>query len=153
MKKALKNIAEMMHQSDPKACFAIEFWDGDAMRFGDVPRVTLRLKTKNAARSIIGKGFLGFGESYMEGDLDIENDIQELFRLGLVIDFDEYRLPFRQNFRFFILSLLNRDSLRRAPKNISYHYGQGDEFYELYLNRRQRLMPRLLKTLSFMTIH
>lgn len=84
----------MMHQSDPKACFAIEFWDGDAIRFGDVPRVTLRLKTKNAARSIIGKGFLEFGESYMEGDLDIENDMQELIRLVFATDFYDYRLPF-----------------------------------------------------------
>ncbi len=135
MKKAFKNIAEMIHQSDPKACFAVEFWDGDAIRFGDVSRATLRLKTKNAARSIIGKGFLGFGESYMEGDLDIENDMQELFRLGLAIDFDEYRLPFWQKFRFFILSLLNRDTLRRSPKNISYHYDLGDEFYALYLDK------------------
>ncbi len=135
MKKALKNIAEMIHQSDPKACFAIEFWDGDAIRFGDVPWITLRLKTKNAAGSVIGKGFLGFGESYMEGDLDIEGDIQELFRLGLAIDFDEYRLPFWQQFRFFILSLLNRDSLRRSSKNISYHYDLGDEFYALYLDK------------------
>ncbi len=135
MKKAFKNIAEMMHQSDPKACFAIEFWDGDAIRFGDVPRVTLRLKTKNAARSIIGKGFLGFGESYMEGDLDIENDMQELIRLVFATDFYDYRLPFWQKFRFFILSLLNRDMLRRSPKNISYHYDLGDELYALYLDK------------------
>lgn len=125
----------MMHQSDPKACFAIEFWDGDAIRFGDVPRVTLRLKTKNAARSIIGKGFLGFGESYMEGDLDIENDMQELIRLVFATDFYDYRLPFWQKFRFFILSLLNRDMLRRSPKNISYHYDLGDELYALYLDK------------------
>jgi len=135
MKKAIKNIAEMMHQSDPKACFAIEFWDGDAMRFGDVPRVTLRLKTKKAARSIIGKGFLGFGESYMEGDLDIENDMQELIRLVFATDFYDYRLPFWQKLRFFIPSLLYRNSLRRSPKNISYHYDLGDEFYELYLDK------------------
>jgi len=63
MKKAIINIAQMMHQSDPKACFAIEFWDGGAIRFGDVPRTTLRLKTKSCARSIIRKGFLGFGDS------------------------------------------------------------------------------------------
>ena len=98
MKEAFKNIARMMHQSDPKACFAIEFWDGDEIRFGDVPRVTLRLKTKSCARNIIGKGFFGFGESYMEGDLEIENDMPELFRLGLAIDVDNYKLPLWQKF-------------------------------------------------------
>ena len=135
MKKVYKNIAEIIHKSDPKACFAIEFWDGDAICFGDVSRATLRLKTKNAAGSVIGKGLLGFSESYMEGDLDIENDMQEFFRLGLAVNFDENRLPFRQKLRFFILSLLYHDSLRRSPKNISFHYDLGDEFYALYLDK------------------
>ncbi len=64
MKKAIKNIVQRMNQYDPKACFAIEFWDGDAIRFRNVPQVTLRLKTKSCAKRIIGKGFLEFGESY-----------------------------------------------------------------------------------------
>jgi len=135
MKEAFKNLVRMVHQSDPKACFAIEFWDGDVMRFGDVPRVTLRLKTKSCARNIIGKGFLGFGESYVEGDLEIENDMPELFRLGLAIDFDNYKLPFWQKFRFLILALLKRNTRRRSPKNISFHYDLEDEFYALYLDK------------------
>jgi hypothetical protein len=75
VKKVIKNIAQMMHQADPTACFAIEFWDGDAIRFGNFPEVILRLKTKNCTKNIITKGFLGFGEAYMEGDLEIEKDL------------------------------------------------------------------------------
>jgi len=135
MKKIIKNIAQMMHQSDPMACFAVEFWDGDAMRFGNFPQVTLRLKTKSCARKIIRKGFLGFGEAYMAGDLEIEKDLQKLFHLGFAIDFDDYRLPLWENFRFLILSLLNSSTLRRAKKNISFHYDKGDEFYKLYLDK------------------
>ncbi len=135
MKKAIKNIAQMMHQADPKACFVFEFWDGDVIRFGGVPRVTLRLKTKSCARRIIGKGFVGFGESYMKGDIEIESDMSELLRLGLAMGFDDYKLPLWQQFRFFILELLSRDTRRRAPKNISYHYDRCDEFYPLYLDK------------------
>ncbi len=135
MKNALKNIAKMMHQSDPKACFAIEFWDGDAICFGDVPRVTLRLRTKRCAGRIIRKGFLGFGESYMKGDLEIENDLPELFRLGFATDLSDYRLPFWDKIRYVILGLVHRDTLWRSPKNISYHYDRGDEFYSLYLDK------------------
>jgi cyclopropane-fatty-acyl-phospholipid synthase len=135
MKKVIKNIAQMMHQSDPRACFAIEFWDGDAIRFGNFPQVTLRLKTKSCAKKIIRKGFLGFGESYVKGDLEIENDLLKLFRLGFAIDFDDYRLSFWQKFRLLILSLKDSDTLRQAPKNISYHYDKGDEFYALYLDK------------------
>ncbi len=135
MKKAIKNIAQMMHHSDPQACFNIDFWDGDVIRFGNLPKVTLRLKTKRCAKRIIEKGFLGFGESYMAGDLEVDKDLKEILRLGLAIDFDNYHLPFWQKFRLFILSLLNRDSLRRAPQNISYHYDRGNEFYALFLDK------------------
>jgi cyclopropane-fatty-acyl-phospholipid synthase len=135
MKKAIKNIAQMMHHSDPQACFNIDFWDGDVIRFGNLPRVTLRLKTKRCAKRIIEKGFLGFGESYVTGDLEVDNDLKELLRLGLAINLDDHHLPFWQKYRIFILSLLNRDTLRRAPKNISYHYDLGNEFYALYLDK------------------
>ncbi len=135
MKKIIKNIAQMMHQADPRACFAIEFWDGDAIRFGNFPEVTLRLKTESCTKKIIRKGFLGFGEAYMAGDLEIEKDLQKLFHLGFAINFDEYRLPFWQQFRLLILSLVKSSTLRQAPKNISFHYDKGDEFYELYLDK------------------
>ncbi len=135
MKKVIKNIAQMMHQADPRACFAIEFWDGDAIRFGNFPEVTLRLKTKDCTNKIIRKGFLGFGEAYMKGDLEIEKDLLKLFRLGFAIDFDNYRLPFWIEFRHLIRSLLKMDTLEQAQKNISFHYDRGDEFYALYLDK------------------
>ncbi len=135
MKKVIKNIANMMYQADPTASFAIEFWDGDTIRFGSFPEVILRLKNENSTKKIIRKGFSGFGEAYMDGDLEIERDLQKLFRLGFAINFDEHQLPFWQKFRPAILSLLNSSTLRRAPKNISFHYDRGNEFYELYLDK------------------
>jgi cyclopropane-fatty-acyl-phospholipid synthase len=93
------------------------------------------MKTKNCAHNIIRKGFLGFGESYVKGDIEIEDDMSELLRLGFAIGFDNYKLPLWQQFRLFILGLLNRDTRRRAPKNIAYHYDRCDEFYPLYLDQ------------------
>ncbi|MGD2029408.1 MAG: cyclopropane-fatty-acyl-phospholipid synthase family protein [Desulfobacterales bacterium] len=135
MKKVIKNIAHMMHQSDPRACFAIEFWDGDTIRFGSFPEVILRLKTKSCAKKIIRKGFLGFGEAYMEGNLEVEKDLAKLFRLGFAVNFDDHGLPFWQKFKMLTLSLLNSSTLRQAPKNVSHHYDKGDEFYALYLDK------------------
>jgi len=135
VKKVIKNIAQMMHQADPTACFAIEFWDGDAIGFGSFPEVILRLKTERSTKKIIRKGFLGFGEAYMEGELDIEKDIPKLLRLGFAVNFNEYCLSFWQKIQVVIFSLLNSSTLRRAPKNISFHYDRGNEFYELYLDK------------------
>ncbi len=135
MKNAFKNIAKMMYQSDPAACFAIEFWDGDAICFGEIPQVTLRLKNKKSAVRIIRKGFLGFGESYMMGDLEIEDDLPELFRLGLAIDFDAWRLSFWDKIRYVMFCLIHRGTVWDSPKNIAYHYDRGNEFYSLYLDK------------------
>jgi cyclopropane-fatty-acyl-phospholipid synthase len=134
MKTAFKKITEMMHHSCPDESFAIEFWDGDRISFGKTPCVTLRLKSKECVKKIIGNGYMGFGESYMERALEIVGDVQRLFRMGFSINFDESRLSFIEKLRFFIISLLNRDTLRRAPKNISHHYDLGNEFYSLFLD-------------------
>ena len=135
MKTAFKKIAEMMHHSCPDESFAIEFWDGDRISFGKAPCVTLRFKNKECVKKIIGSGYMGFGESYMERALEIVGDVQRLFRMGFSINFDESRLSFLEKLRFFIISLLNHDTLRRAPKNISYHYDLGNEFYSFFLDK------------------
>ena len=135
MKEAIKNIARRMHQCDPQACFAIEFWDGDVIRFGNDSRASLLLRSRQCAASIIRKGFLGFGESYMAGDLEIKDDLAELLRLGLAIDFPELRLPLLQQIKLYILALIHRNTQRRASKNISFHYDLSNEFYALFLDK------------------
>jgi cyclopropane-fatty-acyl-phospholipid synthase len=135
MKKAFKDISEIIHQTDPKTSFTIEFWDGDSITIGDKPKFILKLKSLRGAKRIFRDGYVGFGESYMKGDVKIENDLQELLRLAFLINFDDSRLSSWQKIRFFILALLNRDTLRTAPKNISYHYDKGNEFYSLYLDK------------------
>ena len=135
MKTAFKKIAEMMHHSCPDECFAIEFWDGDTISFGETPRVTLRLKDENCVKKIIRSGYCGFGESYMAKAIEIKGDLLKLFYMGFSINFDESRLSFLEKLRFFIISLLNRDTLHRVPKNISHHYDLGNEFYSLFLDK------------------
>jgi len=134
MKRTFKDIAEIIHQTDPKTSFAIEFWDGDSIKIGDKPKFILKLKSLRGAKKILRDGYPGFGESYMNGDVEIENNLQELLRLGISIDFDGGQLSSWQKIRFFILTLLNSDTLKTSPKNISYHYDKGNEFYELYLD-------------------
>jgi len=135
MKTAFKKIAEMMHHSCPDECFAIDFWDGDRISFGETPCVTLRFKNKECVKRIIGSVYLGFGESYMDRTIEIEGDLLKLFYMGFSINFDKNRLSFLEKLRFFIISLLNRDTLRRVPKNISHHYDLGNEFYSLFLDK------------------
>ncbi|NIQ90206.1 MAG: class I SAM-dependent methyltransferase [Deltaproteobacteria bacterium] len=134
MKGSLMNIANLMHAADPRSRFAFEFWDGEAITYGNQTEVVLRLKTKESAQQLLVNGFLGFAEAYMAGDLEVEGNLQELLRLGYAIEFDKHSLSFWQKMRFLLHRLSTRNTSSRVPKNISHHYDCGDEFYALYLD-------------------
>ncbi|MGD8774250.1 MAG: cyclopropane-fatty-acyl-phospholipid synthase family protein [Syntrophobacterales bacterium] len=135
MKRLLMNIASQIHSADPDARFAFEFWDGEAIVHGNQPEVSLRFKSKEAAKQLLGNGFLGFGEAYMAGDLEVEGELQELLRLGLCIGCERQNLTFWQKVRFLTHCLATRNTVALAPKNIEHHYDLGDEFYQLFLDQ------------------
>lgn len=137
MKGAFKKIAAMMHETDPEAHFAFEFWDGDRLCFGDPSHpgaVTLRLKSPATAKHIIANGFLGFGEAYMGGDVDVDGNLQELLRLGIGIGFDQPPPAPWQRFLFWLRRMTDRNTCDHARQNVSHHYDRGDDFYSLYLD-------------------
>ncbi len=137
MKEAFKTIATRFHQADPHANFAFEFWDGEQAAYGDLSApgaVTMRLKTPSSAKHIIVNGFMGFGEAYMAGDIELEGDIQELMRLGLAIGFDRTPLSPLHKVLFWVHQMMTRNTGNHAYHNISHHYDRGDDFYSLYLD-------------------
>ena len=129
------NVANQMHSADPDAQFAFEFWDGDAIVHGKQPQVSLRFKSKEGAKKLLRNGFLGFGEAYMTGDLEVEGDLQELLRLGICLKYDRRNLSIWQKILFLAHSLATRNTLGRAPQNIEHHYDLGDNFYQLFLDQ------------------
>lgn len=131
---AVGKLAERIHSAEPDAAFAIQLWDGEIFQFGKTPRVVLHFKTPKSATDTLGKGFLGFGEAYMDGLIDIEGDLQELLRLGFAIGFDQHTLPFFQLLRFLAISLATLNTTFRSPRNISHHYDRGDDFYRIFLD-------------------
>ena len=134
MKQIFRNIACMMHQADPNATFAFEFWDGETVAFGDLPRVTLRMKTKGSARQILKKGFLGLGETYMFDEVEVEGDLRELLRLGFAIKFDANASRLMRLIQALAFHPAAVNTPERARRDISCHYDLGNEFYSLFLD-------------------
>ncbi|MBW1711194.1 MAG: class I SAM-dependent methyltransferase [Deltaproteobacteria bacterium] len=135
MKKAIKSIADMVHQAEPSTAFTIVLWDGEELKYGNSPQVTLHFKTKGALRRMMKDGFLGFGEAHMMGEIDISGDMAEILRLGFTIHFEYLRPSAMMMLRIFLFRLMTRDTVRQAPKNIAEHYDLGNDFYALYLDR------------------
>ncbi|NSW86241.1 MAG: class I SAM-dependent methyltransferase [Syntrophobacteraceae bacterium] len=134
MKRTFEQIADRMHRSDPSAGFAIRFWDGTSVSYGNGSGVTLHIKSEKSAAAVLAKGFLGFGEEFTAGGVEVEGDLQELCRLALAIKFDGTSSPLLRKLRFLPVYLKTRDTENRAARNISRHYDLGNDFFTLYLD-------------------
>ncbi len=134
MKRAIRDLAAAINRADPSAAFSFELWDGQVIQYGDRPKATLIIKSAKVPHQIFSRGFLGFGEAYVSGDLEVEGDLQELLRLGLIVQFDEKNFSLLQKIRLFPFYIQTIDTVGKSRENIAYHYDLTPEFFSLFLD-------------------
>lgn len=120
----------------PDVSFSVRFWDGEEASFGNgAPDFIIDLKTKEALKSILGRGATGFREEYVSGNIDIAGDLQAMMRLGAGETIQGIRLsPWMKSILLF-RGICARNSLKRSRSNIARHYDLGNNFYEQYLDQ------------------
>lgn len=137
MKAAAETAIAGMRQVDPDATVRIRYWDDTETTVGDgPPRFTIHFNTKRSLQRCLGEGFNGFAESYEVGEIEVDGDLQHLFRLGHQIGIAGVSLPLTEKIRFALQILLNRNSLRGSRKNNA-HYDIGTDFHELFLDEKR----------------
>ena len=101
---------------------------------------TVRFTDKKVAFDIIKNPRLGFGETYMDARLVIEDGtILDLMRMIVGAnrweDWGKGRKTLsKAKGRKSLLKLLSTNNLKRARKNVAHHYDLRDELYELFLD-------------------
>ncbi len=145
MKKAIRELAAAINRTDPSAAFSFELWDGEVIEYGGKPKATLLIKSAKVPGQMFSKGFLGFGEAYVAGDLEVEGDLQELLRLGLSVQFDEKAFSLRQKIRLFPFCLKTMNTVGTGPRQYSYHYDLTPEFYSSFSGREPHIFLRLFQ--------
>ncbi|MEI2385481.1 cyclopropane-fatty-acyl-phospholipid synthase family protein [Breoghania sp. JC706] len=135
MKDIIKQLAEAMSAAEPDARFAVRFWDGTGFSIGEDPEFVLHFKTRRALTRVLSDAFMGFGESYMLGEIEVEGDIKRLFYLGFAIDFAERPMSLMLRLKLFFHFLRARNTIARSRENISFAYDIGNEFYEILLGK------------------
>lgn len=135
MKGVLQRLLRTLGSSLPDMSFEVQFWDGHLERFGNgKPSFSIIFKNKSAARNVFAKGSMGFAEEYVDGNIDIEGDFQQLVHFGIDPQFQEMKLSLRTKAAIFLRHLASLNTLKGSVRNISHHYDLGNDFYRLYLD-------------------
>ncbi len=125
------------------ACEPLEiiYWDGDRKICGPEtndavtnPACALHFKSKKAAQQSIFRGSLGFGEAYMDGEIEVNGDLQQIIRLSLHPVFDSCQAPIVSKLLPLAGLFYNYNSIGGAHKAIAYHYDRGNDFYQEWLD-------------------
>lgn len=117
-------------------CFRMTFADGSTWQNHDAePVVHVHFKTWWAQWRLVAFGHVGFLEGYFNGEIDIDGDLGQVFRIGLQSRFDRKGNPLiRLRNKWHEWRYSNR-SIARAKANARFHYSHGADFYGYWLDR------------------
>jgi len=135
MKKILQKLLKELSGNIPEISFEVRFWDGMTEMYGNgVPVFILAFNTKAAAKHMLSRGPLGFGEEYVAGNIDVSGDLQQLIRLGIDPCFQDMKISLKTRAAVLLQHVTSLNTLKRSPGNIAHHYDLGNDFYKQYLD-------------------
>jgi cyclopropane-fatty-acyl-phospholipid synthase len=135
LRRIATNLLEDTSRRNPDVPFAVTFWDGTTTYFGEgSPRFSVKLNSLAAARRVLADGALGFGEAYMDGEIDIDGNLGDLLRLQYMSGINGRALSLGQKVRAAAMTVAHRNTLARVRKNVSHHYDLSHDFYKLWLD-------------------
>ena len=112
--------------------FAIELPGTGPLTVGDEPRVVLRLASTSAVRLLLNPTLDRLGQAYVEGDIEIEGDIDDVVALGEQIVGGDPATD-----RRVAPGLWARRHSKRTDRNaIHYHYDVSNGFYQAWLDQQ-----------------
>ncbi len=129
-----KDFMDSLLSKPPVPC-SVRFWDDSFCVYGrGAPFFCVHFRRPDAMAALLSNPSLGFGQAYVQGDIEVEGDLRSLLELTYKGDFSS-RLSVRQKARAGWFSLKGRRSPRQSRKDIQSHYDRGNDFYSLWLDK------------------
>jgi cyclopropane-fatty-acyl-phospholipid synthase len=109
------------------AAFEVTYWDGSTEAYGEgPPRFKLTFNQEISLSKFVKEPVLTFGESYMNGIIDIDGEIEDV-----IIAADRNESVFWSK----ALSRLPKlPSMHKQKEDVQHHYDVGNGFYALWLD-------------------
>jgi cyclopropane-fatty-acyl-phospholipid synthase len=134
MEKAIDVIFQKLSEIYPDKSFGVKFWDGETKKYGlGKEQFRIIIHSEKSIGKILGGGTLAFGEEYMDGNIDIEGDMQAMAAMGGSWREISGKFPGWVRLAAGLKELLPRTA-GADRKNIHHHYDIGDDFYSLWLD-------------------
>ncbi len=108
----------------------VELPDGKRIPQGTVEHL-IRFRTWEALDYLLKDPEMGFGEGYMNGYIEVEGDLEEVVKRGMLL----FRDTKREGEKLFkIIKFFPLFKAQIDKKNVQHHYDLGDDFYKLWLD-------------------
>lgn len=111
--------------------FSVRLWDGTERTYGkgSKKQFTLVFKRQDTVKRLLAEGSIGFGESYMNGSLTIEGDIEAYLRLRHELK------HFRRTLGMTKAGLIAKLKMPKERQDqIAHHYDLGNDFFSMFLD-------------------
>ncbi|MGL4740899.1 MAG: class I SAM-dependent methyltransferase [Sarcina sp.] len=123
VKKFTKNLSDRP--------FTLKFWDGEEVLIGEgESEFRIVINKFPSKRDLLADASLALGEAYMDGDIDIEGNIQEAVE-SMMRNKSSF---FNESKLLKVVGIVKAAAKAKAKENIAYHYDIGNDFYQLWLD-------------------
>jgi cyclopropane-fatty-acyl-phospholipid synthase len=129
LENRLERLVEKVRGSNPVP-LRLRLWSGRSYELGPDPTVTVTVPKASALRYFVSPDLMKLGEAYVEGYIDLDGPVQEVFRVG-----ERFARVASGSSALAPVKRAVRDTKGRDRKAIEYHYDVSNDFYELWLDR------------------
>ena len=110
----------------------VTYWTGETITYGTGEEYAhLTIHKAKIVRALARNITLGFGEAYMNGDLDFEGD---LAKIGKLATDNKRAMGSLMKLRPFFSRKLKTNDKKHQAKQIQHHYDLGNAFYKMWLD-------------------
>ena len=125
IEKIVEKLNEGQHEK-----IGVELPDGKRIPTSNIAHL-VKFKSWEALNYFLKDPEMAFGEGYMNGDILVEGDLEEVIKRGMIF----FKKIGKENKLVGVLKYIPLFRTLRDGKNVRYHYDLGNDFYKLWLDK------------------
>ena len=129
LESRLEKLVERVRGQQPVP-LRLKLWSGRSYELGPDPTVTVTVPKASALRYFVSPDLMKLGEAYVEGLIDLDGPVHEVFRVG-----ERLARVASGGGALAPLKKVVSHTKARDRKAIEYHYDVSNDFYALWLDR------------------